>query len=260
MSDMFPRLIGMVHLGALPGSPGFRGNFESIVSAAVKDAEALVAAGFDGLMIENFGDIPFFAEHVPPITVSAMTAAVQAIGNAVQVPFGINVLRNDGEAALSIAAVTGAAYVRVNVFSGAMHTDQGLITGQAAELTRMRRALNVEVGIFADVFVKHAVPPTGLTIEQAAADTWERGLADALIVSGIGTGEEPDARDLRNVRMAVPDAHLLVGSGARADNIAGLLEEADGAIAGTAIKRGQVTTAPVDPQEARSFVKAASRS
>ena len=257
MTAMLPRLIGMVHLGALPGSPGFRDDFDSIVEAAVKDAKALEEAGFDGLMIENFGDIPFFADRVPRITVAAMTVAAQAIGTGVGIPFGVNVLRNDGDAAMSIAAVTGAAYIRVNVLSGSMQTDQGLITGQAADLARLRRFLDLEVGILADVFVKHAVPPYGLTIEQAAADTWERGLADALIVSGAGTGEEPDVGDLRRVHVAVPEAPLLVGSGARMENAAGLLEVASGLIAGTALKRDGITTAPVDPDQARAFVKAA---
>lgn len=255
---MFPRLIGMVHLDPLPGAPGFRDDFDAVVSAAIKDAETLKAAGFDGLMIENFGDVPFFAERVPNITVAAMTAATQAISAAVDLPFGINVLRNDGDAALSIAAVTGASYVRINVLSGSMQTDQGLIIGRAAELARLRRSLGVEVGIFADIFVKHAVPPGGLSIAQAAADTWERGLADALIVSGAGTGEEPDVGDLRRVHVAVPDAHLLIGSGARTDNVARLLETANGIIAGTALKREHVTSGPVDLQQAREFVEAAS--
>ena len=252
---MLPRLIGMVHLAALPGAPGYRGGIGEVIAAAVRDAETLQIAGFDGLMIENYGDVPFFAEKVPSITVSAMTAAVQAIADAVDIPFGVNVLRNDGEAAMSIAAVTGASYIRVNVLSGSMQTDQGLITGRAAELARLRRSLGLEVGILADVFVKHAVPPSGLTIEQAAADTWERGLADALIVS---TGEEPDAGDLRRVHVAVPESHLLVGSGARVDNVTKLLETAGGVIAGTALKQGHVTTAAVDLDQARAFIEAAS--
>jgi len=255
---MFPRLIGMVHLGALPGAPGYRDDFDSLVQSAIKDAEVLEAAGFDGLMIENYGDVPFFAERVPSITVAGMTAAISAIGAAVSIPFGVNVLRNDGESALAIAAVTGASYIRVNVLSGSMQTDQGLITGRAAQLARQRRALGLEVAIFADVFVKHAVPPAGLTIAQAAIDTWERGLADALIVSGTGTGEEPDVGDLHRVRVAVPDAHLLVGSGSRSENVTALLETADGVIAGTALKRDHVTTAAVDPEQARAFIEAAS--
>lgn len=255
---MFPRLIGMVHLGALPGAPGFRGDFDAVVAAAVRDARILEQVGFDGLMIENYSDVPFYPEAVPSITISAMAVATKAIAETVGIPFGVNVLRNDAAAALSIAAVTGAAYIRVNVLSGSMETDQGTITGRAADLLRMRRALGLEVGIFADVFVKHAVPPAGLTIEQAAADTWERGLADALIVSGSGTGEEPDVGDLRRAHSAVPDAHLLVGSGARVDNVQTLLETAAGVIAGTALKRDHITTAPVDPDEARAFVEAAS--
>ncbi len=254
---MLPRLIGMVHLGALPGAPGFHDDFDAVVAAAVEDARTLAATGFEALMIENFGDAPFFPDRVPNITVAAMTAAVKEISRAVDLPFGVNVLRNDGEASLSIAAVTGASYIRVNVLSGTMQTDQGMITGRAAELLRMRRSLGANVAILADVFVKHAVAPAGLTIEQSAADTWERGLADGLIVSGAGTGEEPEVGDLRRVHVAVPSAPLLVGSGARVGNVSTLLEVAHGVIAGTALKRDHITTNPVDPEQARAFVEAA---
>jgi membrane complex biogenesis BtpA family protein len=209
-------------------------------------------------MIENFGDAPFYADEVPSVTVAAMTYATLEVAAAVDLPFGLNALRNDGEAALSMAAVTGASYVRVNVLSGTMQTDQGVITGRAAHLARHRKALGTETAICADVFVKHAVPPPGLTIEQAAADTWERAMADALIVSGAGTGEEPDVGDLRRVHVAVPDAHLMVGSGSNAGNVGRLLEAADGVIAGTALKRDHLTTAPVDLEQARAFVAAAS--
>ncbi|MFH2071886.1 MAG: BtpA/SgcQ family protein [Actinomycetota bacterium] len=254
---MIGRLIGMVHLGPLPGAPGYRGDMDAVVQAALDDAVTLAAAGFDTLLMENFGDAPFYADDVPDATVAAMTRAATVVKAAVGLPLGINVLRNDGLAAVSIAAAVGAEFVRVNVLTGAMTTDQGPIVGKAAEIARLRSSLGAGIAIAADVMVKHAVPPPGLTLAAAARDTWERGGADALVISGDATGSPVARADLEALRHAVPDAPILIGSGASAATVSGLLEIADGVIVGTSIKRGGVTTAPVDGALAAALVEAA---
>lgn len=254
---MIGRLIGMVHLGPLPGAPGYQGDLDQIVAAAVNDAVVLAEAGFDALLMENFGDAPFFADDVPDATVAAMTRAAVSIIEAAYLPLGINVLRNDGLAAISIAAVVGAAFVRVNVLTGTMTTDQGPIVGKAAEIARLRAALGADIAIAADVMVKHAVPPAGLTLAAAARDTWERGGANALVLSGGSTGDPVSPADLQALRAAVPDAPILIGSGTTAATIADLLSIADGVIVGTSIKEGCQTTAPVDPRLAAALVTAA---
>jgi len=254
-----PSLIGMVHLLPLPGSPRFGGSFDQVLVRAVEDARALTGAGFSALMVENFGDDPFFADEVPPVTVAAVTAAVNAVQAAVTVPIGVNVLRNDAIAALGIAAVTGAAYIRVNVLTGTMFTDQGTIQGKAAAVVRERMRLCPDTLILADVFVKHASPPPGLSIERAGADTWERGGADALIVSGQGTGTEPDFDQARRLRQALPEARILIGSGATPANLTRLAQAANGAIVGTSVKVGGHAAGAVDPARASALVKAASQ-
>ncbi|MEX2322886.1 MAG: BtpA/SgcQ family protein [Acidimicrobiia bacterium] len=254
---MTPRLIGMVHLGALPGSPAFDGDLTGVIDRGRRDAATLADAGFDAVMVENFGDAPFFADTVPPATIAAMTVAAAAIADAVDVPIGINVLRNDALAALAIASAVGAGFIRVNVLSGTMFTDQGPIVGRAAEVARARRTLAPNTRVFADVFVKHATPPPGSSLRLAAADLWERGGADALIVSGDGTGDPVDPGTLSEVTAAVPGAPVLVGSGATAQTVGSLLAKASGVIVGTAVKVGGVTTAPVDATLARQFVAAA---
>jgi membrane complex biogenesis BtpA family protein len=249
----------MVHLPPLPGSPHFGGDLDSVIEFARRDALILKEAGFPALMIENFGDAPFYPDQVPPITVAAMTRAVATIAAATGLPIGINVLRNDALGALAIAAATGGAMIRVNVLTGLMNTDQGPIVGKAAEVARERRRLCPDVAILADVFVKHASPPSGLTIEQAGLDTWERGGADALIVSGTGTGAAADLDEAARLRKAVPDARILVGSGASAATLESLAEIADGVIVGSSLKSGGRASSPVDPDRAREFVLAAAR-
>src|SRR5690606_33308017 len=110
----------MVHLLPLPGAPRWGGRLEDVLARARADAEALEAAGFDGVIVENFLDAPFHPGRVPPLTVAAMTRAVSDVRAAVSVPVGVNVLRNEAEAALAVCAATEAAFLRVNVHVGAM--------------------------------------------------------------------------------------------------------------------------------------------
>ncbi len=230
---------------------------EAVIDSAVRDALALTEAGFPALMIENFGDAPFFADSVPAVTVAAMTRAAAEVRSATPVPLGVNVLRNDGLAAVAVAAAVGASHVRINVLSGTMFTDQGMITGQAAEVARQRTALAPEVVVLADVFVKHASPPPGLAIEQAAVDTWERGGAGALVISGAGTGRAIDLLDAHRVRDVVPEAPLVAGSGATAETLTELAEVFDAAIVGSSIKVEGVATNRVDPARAAALIGAA---
>lgn len=257
-SALPPRaLVGMVHLEALPGSPKGNSSLASVVERALADARTLEQAGFDALMIENFGDAPFRATQVEPVTIAAMTIAIRAIRQAVKIPLGVNVLRNDACAALAIAEACGASFIRTNVHSGVYATDQGFIEGRADETLNYRKRLGSKVAIFADVHVKHAAPLSCPDLAQAAEETAYRGLADGLIVSGTGTGKPTPFDDLCTVRAAVPDKLLLVGSGVRPETIRLTLEVADAAIVGTAIKRDGATTAPVDAERAAAFVRAA---
>jgi membrane complex biogenesis BtpA family protein len=249
-------LIGMVHLGPLPGAAR-PAPLEATIEAAREDASVLEAAGFDALMVENFGDAPFFADDVPKITVAAMTRIVSTLAAERSIPVGVNVLRNDAAAGLAVATSSGATFIRVNVLSGAMWTDQGLITGRAAELARLRAALHAEVAVLADVMVKHATPPPGLTIALAAADLWERGGADGIVVSGTGTGSPTPLEDLEAVAAAVPDAPLYAGSGVTAETVAATLERCAGVIVGTATKIEGIAANPVDATRARAIVEAA---
>jgi membrane complex biogenesis BtpA family protein len=239
-------VIGVVHLLPLPGSPRWGGEMSQVLERAVLDARALEDGGVNGLIVENFGDAPFCKDSVEAHTVAAMTLAVSAVRAAVKIPVGVNVLRNDSRSALAIAAVTGASFIRVNVHTGAMLTDQGLIEGQAYETIRFRKELGAEIKILADVLVKHAVPLGDQTLEQAAKDTVYRGLADALIVTGSGTGEPTAMEDVLRTKEAVPDYPLLVGSGVHEGNVADLLSLADGVIVGTSLKEDGMVTNPVD--------------
>ncbi|HEY2093155.1 MAG TPA: BtpA/SgcQ family protein [Thermoanaerobaculia bacterium] len=247
-------VFGMVHLRALPGAPLFDGSIDAVIDAALADARAIYDGGAAGIVFENFGDRPFVSGRVGAETVAAMTRVMAEVARAVHLPFGVNVLRNDARSALAVAAATGAAFIRVNVHTGVMFTDQGVIEGEAAETLRLRASLAPHVLIFADHLVKHATPPPGTDAVQSAKDLRLRGLADAVIVSGSETGAPCDPKRLALLRNAI-DAPLLIGSGLTAAN-AQTYADADGAIAGTSIKCDSNVDAPVDAARVKAIVDA----
>jgi membrane complex biogenesis BtpA family protein len=250
-------LIGMVHLAPLPGAPRYSGDWQGVLRRALADAAALCAGGVDAVMVENFGDAPFLPGAVAVETVAHLTVAAHALRAAIDRPMGINVLRNDAEAALAIAAAVGAEFVRVNVLTGARVTDQGIIEGKAHAVQRLRQRLCPHVRLLADVDVKHSAALAPRPIAAETRDTLLRGLADAVIVSGEGTGHATDLAKLAEVRQAAAGAPVLVGSGATLQTLAGLLAVADGVIVGTATKRDGDVRLPVDPERVRALVEVA---
>ncbi|WP_254763582.1 BtpA/SgcQ family protein [Natrinema marinum] len=252
-------VVGMVHLPALPGAPGFDGDRDAVRTRALEDARALEAGGIDGLILENFGDAPFYPEDVPNHVVAELTTVATRVTDAVDVPVGINVLRNDAAAAVSIAAAVDVDFVRVNVHVGTAATDQGVIEGRAHETLRLRDRLAADVSILADVHVKHASPVGNRDLERAALETVERGKADGVIVSGPGTGVETPLEDIERVAGAVGDhAAVFVGSGVTIETVGDCFGSgAHGVIVGTALKHGGETTAPVSSERVAELVAAA---
>src|SRR5688500_2043902 len=100
-----PLLIGVVHLWPTPGAPRFSGDMEAVLERAAADARSLADGGCDALIVENFGDVPFFRGAVPPETTAAMALAIAAVRrSAPKLVLGVNVLRNDARAALGLCA------------------------------------------------------------------------------------------------------------------------------------------------------------
>ncbi|WP_059001968.1 photosystem I biogenesis protein BtpA [Leptolyngbya sp. NIES-2104] len=252
-------IIGVVHLLPLPTSPRWGGSLKTVVDRAEQEATALAAGGVDAIIVENFFDAPFPKDHVDPAVVSAMTVIIQRLQQMVTLPIGINVLRNDAHSALAIATCVQAQFIRVNVWTGIMATDQGLIEGRAHELMRYRRELGSDVKIFADVLVKHARPLSSTNLTVAVQDTIERGLADAVILSGWATGDPPNLEDLELARDAAQGTPVFVGSGADWENVPQMMQVADGVIVSSSLKRQGKRENSIDPIRVSRFVEAARR-
>jgi membrane complex biogenesis BtpA family protein len=255
-ADLFGRrkpLIGVLHLLPLPGAPLYDGDVQKVYDQALAELEVFKQHSLDSVIVENFRDMPYFPGRVPAETVAAMAAVSREIVRAAGKPVGINVLRSDGEAAIAIAAAAGAHYVRVNVHMGAVVADQGIVAGSSQLSVRLRGALKSNALIFADVGVKHAAPLAGRTLDIETRDLAERGLADAVIVTGDRTGVETSIADIDVVRAATT-LPILIGSGASPDNIDRVLPKVNGLIVGSYFKKDGAGHNFVEPARVERFV------
>lgn len=253
-------VVGMVHARPLPGAPRYDGNWAGVVASACADAETLAAGGVDGLMLENLGDTPFYPATVPAATVAALARLATEIVRRVPLPLGINVLRNDGCAALGIAATAGARFIRVNVLCGARVTDQGVLAGIAHDLLRLRAALRADdMRILADVDVKHSAPLAARPLGVETQDLVRRGGADGVIVSGAATGDSASLADLAEVRAAAGEASVWIGSGVRVASLEQFLPYCDGLIVGTSLKRDGDVRQPVELRRVEQLMAAVRR-
>ena len=251
-------VIGVIHLPPLPGSPGWQGNMGYVLERGLQDAEALASGGIDGVIVENFGDVPFLKGPVGSETVAAMAVVTNQIRESIGLPVGVNVLRNDPSAALGVAYVTGGSFIRVNVHTGVVVSEQGVIEGSADATMRSRAFLKTNIKVFADVFVKHAVPLGDQKIEEAAKAVVQRGMADGLIVTGSFSGEVAAMDDVKAVRRVCSNAPIFVGSGVTEENIESYLSVADGVIIGTGLKYDQEVDKAVDVNRVARIMKIAS--
>lgn len=250
----------MVHVAALPGSPGARQPVDRIAAQAADEARVLADSGFDGIIVENMHDRPYVRAPHGPETVAAMTVAAQAVRDAApRATLGIQVLSNGEREALAIALAVGASFVRCENFVFAHVGDEGLMADAAAgPLLRYRRAIGAErVRVLCDVKKKHASHAiTGDVSLGEAVRAAEFFLADGVIVTGVATGRPASVEDVREARGATR-LPVAVGSGVTPEQVAALFDAgADALIVGSSIKRGGRWDRPVDAARCRALTRA----
>jgi len=249
-----PFIIGMIHLKPLLGSPKYSG-LNSVIELAIRDLKNLQEGGVDGVMVENFWDVPYFKDPSSnPETMASFARVICEIKKNVSVPVGINLLRNGCIGALSLAEAFELDFIRVNVLNEAYITDQGIIEGCAPYLMRFRNYLGSKVAVLADVHVKHSYPMLQRPVEESAVDAEERGMADAIIITGSRTGNPPSLEEVKAVKEKVK-IPVLIGSGLTPDNAKVLLKHADGAIVGTYFKEKGKIENPVDPERVKKLME-----
>ncbi len=248
-------LLGMVHFPPLPGSPLYEAGagMHKIRDTALRDAEALVKAGFDGIVFSNEGDRPYLSK-VDNVTVAAMSRVISETTKAFDVPFGLSVLA-DPEAAVAIGAAVEADFVRI-FLSWVFVGDWGIVDPDAGKIQRLKASLQGKMRVFANIS-GHTEPLGGRKLEDIARGAVKFGLADAVCLAGTTAGSEIAEEDLRGARRGAGDAPVIAGTGVSVENAERMLSLADGVIMGTSIKVGRDTFKPVDPEKAAEFIRRA---
>jgi membrane complex biogenesis BtpA family protein len=252
-------VIGMVHLPPLPGAPRYTGQtIEELVEFAISEAKALEEGGIDAVLVENYNDYPYPTDRVPTPTLIAMAVIAHRVKAAVSVPVGVNLLFNDVENELYLAWCLGLDFIRVEGFIDLLFTDMGPLFPTAPKLMRLRQILAAEkVAILADVQGKHTQAFPMRNLIDSARDALERGGADALILTGVRTGEAASKEIIRELKQKVPNAKIFLGSGVTPENLRENISFCDGVIVGTYLKKDGIISNPIDPERVRKLMAVA---
>ena len=246
-------LIGMVHLLPLPGSPNYAGSIDAIVQAAVEDMQALQKGGADAFIIENFGDVPY-SDHIEREALAVMAAVCMQLSKESSLPFGINVQFNDIDSEWALALASNADFVRVEAFVESRIGIHGISYACAPRLMRLKAAYPAKAMIFADINVKHTFPLVEQPIEFSVHEAIESG-ADALIVTGLLTGQNPTVEDVQQVKEMAGSTPVIIGSGINSQNAVQYLAVSNGVIVGSSLKFDGDVNKRVDVERVTGLVE-----
>lgn len=229
-------VVGMLHLGALPGDPAFdeQRGVTGVIDAARRELDALQSGGVDGILISNEFSLPYLTK-TEPITAITMARVIGALEDEIVTPFGVNVLW-DGVASIDLAKATGARFVR-EIFTGVYASDFGLWDTNVGATARHRARVGA-----ADVRLLFNIVPEATsylgnrTLADITRSTVFNTQPDAICVSGLTAGAPTDTSALGIVKDNAGDTPVFVNTGVRVTNVHEQLAIADGAVVGTAFK------------------------
>ncbi len=251
-------IIGMIHVGALPGTPANRQSVAEIIAQAVLEAGIYREAGIDGIAIENMHDVPYLRGEVGPEIVAAIALVGQAVKAESQLPVGIQILAGANIEAMAVAHAANLDFVRAESFVFAHVADEGLIESSAAKLLRYRKMIGAErVQVWADVKKKHSSHAITSDISLGVmAETVEFMRGDAVIITGSATGDPPKLADVSEAK-AHCQLPVVLGSGVDDKNIAEFWPKADGFIIGSYFKQEGKWQNKVDARRVEQFMNQA---
>ena len=249
-------VIGVIHVGALPGTPRSSQSVAEIVASAGNEARMYREAGVDGVIIENMHDVPYLRGEVGPEIVAAMTAVAVEVKRECGLPAGVQILAGANIEAMAVAHAAGLDFIRAEGYAYAHVADEGLIQSSAARLLRYRKMIGAtNVQVWVDVKKKHAAHAITADVSLGeTAETVEFMGADCVIVTGSATGKAPAIADVQEARShcRLP---VFLGSGITAANVAEFYEDAGGFIVGSAFKVDGLWSNTIDPSRVDAFIK-----
>jgi membrane complex biogenesis BtpA family protein len=253
-------VIGVIHVGALPGTPAGELGVGALAERAAAEAAAYRGGRVDGIIVENMHDVPYLRGRVGPEVVAAMAVVGRAVKEAAGLPVGVQILAGANVEAVAVAHAAGLDFVRAEGYAFAHIADEGWIESSAAELLRYRRMIGAAgVRVWADVKKKHSSHAVTTDISLGAtAEAVEFMRGDVVVVTGSVTGQPPRVEDVREVKAhcRLPAA---LGSGIDADNLPLFYPEADAFIIGTYFKEHGHWANPVDARRVEKLMEAVAK-
>ncbi len=235
--QLFPNpkpILGMIHLAG-----------DDPVNRALEELSVYDYGGLDGAIIENYHGSMDQVQETLEIAASQFSHT--------KLVLGVNILPNEFESALRMAAKY-AGFVQLDYVAGKYRNTPDFDVQGYMQLRQQMPGIVVLGG----VRPKYYQPISDSNVE---ADLMVgRQLADAVVVTGSGTGHETPREKIIAFRETLGcDYPLIVGAGVTAANVYEQLSIADGAIVGSAFKPGKDTQAPVERRLVHEFMEEVSR-
>ena len=253
-------VIGVIHVGALPGTPASQRSVAELADDAKEEARLYRACGVDGIIIENMHDVPYLRGEAGPEIVAAMTLLGQTVKLESGLPVGIQILAGANTEAMAVAHAAGLDFIRAEGYVFAHIADEGWIESSAAKLLRYRKQIGAEhVRVWTDVKKKHS--SHAITTDISLGDTAEAAefmRSDAIIVTGSATARPPQLADVLEVK-AHCHLPIVLGSGIDVNNIADFYSAADGFIIGSYFKRDGHWAHTVDEKRVMNLMEAVNK-
>ncbi len=230
-------IIGMIHVQALPGTPKYNQNNDSIITKALEEARVYKNAGIDAILIENMHDVPYQKNDVGHEISSAMSLIAYLIKQETALPIGIQILAGANKAALAAAKTAGIDFIRAEGFVFGHLADEGYIDSQAAKLLRYQKQINaMNIAIFTDIKKKHSSHALTADLDIGEmAHASEFFLSDGVIVTGKHTGSVADLNEIKKVKSNTK-LPVIIGSGVNLENLSTYLPVSDALIVGSYFK------------------------
>ncbi len=240
-------IIGMIHVPALPGTPGYHGSVAALEDQVVKEVECYLRAGIDALLLENMHDVPYLAREVGPEITAMMTRLARVVKLESGKPCGVQILAGANRAALAVAQAAELDFIRAEGFVFGHLADEGWMDADAGALLRFRKNIGAEsIAIFTDIKKKHSAH--AISADVSLADTAEAAaffLSDGLVITGTATGKTAPLAEMADLFQKT-DLPLIVGSGINLDNITTYLPHCDAVIVGSWFKQNGYWANPLD--------------
>lgn len=223
-------VLGMLHL---TGDAA-----EDRLELALRETALMIEGGVDGVVVENYFGTPDDVRRVLDAFAARRPDTV----------VGLNLLR-DFRLGFDLVRDYGLSFLQIDSVAGHLPPDED--ADYAAELADRRAS--VPALILGGVRFKYQPVKSGRSEDEDLRLGMDR--ADAIVVTGLGTGQETGDDKVQRFRAVVGDDYpLFIGAGLTADTAARQLAAADGAIVGSYFKDSYKDTGRVDLAHVRHLM------